>query len=66
MDRIIELYIENRKIGNIPHEFLYDDELNSGREICKGCLLVLNDFKYRVAKVTNTENGFIAHLIKIQ
>jgi hypothetical protein len=62
MNKDIYLFYNGEKIGVVNHKFLYDDESSSGREICEGCLLVLHDFKYRVKKVSNTKEGYIAEL----
>jgi hypothetical protein len=64
LDRDVELYFNNIKIGTINHQFLFNDEVYSGREICPGCLLVLHDFKYRVEKVDVTDKGYIAYLTR--
>jgi hypothetical protein len=66
VDKEILLYLNDEKIGTINHKFLYDDEANSGREICEGCLLILQDFRYRVHKVEVTNDGYIAHLVQEQ
>jgi hypothetical protein len=63
MNIFIDLYIGEEKIGTMNHQYLFDDEANSGREICKGCLVILHDFKYRVESVKETSIGYEAHLL---
>lgn len=58
----IHLFLGDEKIGVIKHHYVYNDEINSGRDICEGCLLVLHDFKYRVEKVNKIPDGFEAYV----
>jgi hypothetical protein len=62
MKRDIHLFFEGNKIGILNHRYVYDDELNSGRELCEGCLLILHDFKYRVISKKETEEGYEVQL----
>lgn len=63
MDKDIHLFINDEKIGVINHRFFYDDEANSGREICEGCVLNLHDFRYRVVSVEENEEDYHAVLV---
>ncbi|MCM3241334.1 hypothetical protein M3598_01130 [Cytobacillus oceanisediminis] len=64
MNENVHLYLDGEKIGVINHQFFYDDEANSGRIICEGCLLVLHDFRYRVKSVSETDDGYEAILVR--
>lgn len=62
MNKDIHLFFEGNKIGTINHQYIYDDEANSGRELCEGCLLVLHDFRYRVESKIEMEDGYEVQL----
>lgn len=64
MNKNVHLYFGGVKIGTLNHKFIYDDEANSGRSICDGALLVLQDFRYRAKNVTETSDGFVVELVK--
>lgn len=60
----MHLFLDGEKIGTINHQFFYDDEANSGRQICEGCLLSLHDFKYRVKSVKEENEDLVAELVR--
>lgn len=63
----MHLLLEETKIGIMQHEFLFDDEANSGRRICEGCTISLNDFKYKVISLSkNTDENFPGYNAQIK
>jgi hypothetical protein len=66
MTEYVHLFLNDRRIGIVDHAFMFDDEKNTGRRIIEGCQIKLNDYSFRVIKVSeHSENempGYIAQL----